>query len=176
MIRKQQEDIQIDCRAKPKLRTFIEIKNFFKIPAFLTLPMSYFFRSFISKARLGCLPLRIETARYSRPRIPAEERYCQICENVDNSVECIYHFMFVCNTYSNERLTWKSKLQLPDHFNLFTKKEKLITVLSEACNVKATARFISIAFDKRSKLVKTAQSNIYHTDPPEDCLAYKENG
>ena len=135
----------------PKLRTFIEIKNFQVIPAFLTIPLSFVLHSFLCKACLGCLPLRLETARYCRPRIPPEERLCLICDNSEGNIECIYHLLFSCQTYGYERLNWMQKLVLPEQFDLLSNNEKLENVLSIQSNVKPTARFILTAFDKRSK-------------------------
>ena len=172
MLRQQQEEISLKCQEKPKLRTYIKIANFKEIPAYLTTPIPYVLRRLICKARLGCLPLRLETARYSRPVIPAEERICNICDNVEGNIEDIFHLLFVCDVYTNERNFWMQKLLLPDVFQLFVNEDKLITVLSGPYNVRSTARFIMKAMDKRSCVIREKTSNnIYHTDPPEECIA-----
>lgn len=176
MIKQQQENIKLKCQTMSKLRTFIKIKNFNEIPAFLMIPLTYAHRRIICKARLGCLQLRLETARYSRPRIPPEDRLCQICENMEGNVECIYHLLFVCGVYKNERSGWLQNLILPDFFEKFKAEDKLSIVLSGHYNIKHTARFIMKAMDLRSNVVKNKPNNeIYHTDPPEECSVCNMN-
>ena len=99
----QQNRLKQSCGTFPKLRTFIKIKDFSKTSPCLTLALSFIQRSTITKARLGCLPIRLETGRYTRPCIPAEGRYCLVCSNPNKEVECIYHVIFSCNVYSDER-------------------------------------------------------------------------
>ena len=63
MLFEQQNRLKISCRTFPKLRTFVELKNFHLTSPCLTLPLSFTQRSLITKARLGILPLRLETVR-----------------------------------------------------------------------------------------------------------------
>jgi hypothetical protein len=39
-------------------------------------------RSLLTKIRVSAHSLAIETWRYSRPKIPASERFCKFCKNV----------------------------------------------------------------------------------------------
>ena len=66
---------------KPKLRTFNLFKMFQEQPAYITKPLSFHLRRIVAKTRLGCLPLRLETGRYSVPRLAEHQRTCLVCKN-----------------------------------------------------------------------------------------------
>ena len=123
MLFEQQNRLMISCQTFPKLRTFVELKNFHLASPCLTLPLSFTKRSLITKARLGILPLRLETGRYARPCIPADERLCLVCSNPNKEVECIYHTLFSCYLYVEERKVWWSKLLLSENFIFLTKNQ-----------------------------------------------------
>jgi hypothetical protein len=80
-IPQQNQYLKAECQAKPKLRTFILFKNFDSEPAYTTKPLSFFQRRMMAKLRLGCLPIRLETGRYSIPRLPENERTCLVCKD-----------------------------------------------------------------------------------------------
>ena len=76
LLEQQQFIVENVCLSKPKLRTFIEFKDFKTVPPHIYKPLSFLQRKTISKARLGILPIRLETARYVRPVLPEEQRTC----------------------------------------------------------------------------------------------------
>ena len=51
--------------------------------------------STFSKLRCGSLPLEVEHGRFSRPKVPLEQRMCKFCNC--NLVEDEIHFLTVCN-------------------------------------------------------------------------------
>ena len=55
------------CLNYPKLRTYIKINDFFENNNYLYKPLTFSQKSFLAKFRLGILPLRLETGRYSHP-------------------------------------------------------------------------------------------------------------
>ena len=77
-------------------------------------------RMYISKIRLSAHSLRIQTGRYSRHRLPRNERYCQCCNTLD--IEDEYHFVLVCPCYNNIRKTYIKNIFMLDHrcSNLFS--------------------------------------------------------
>ena len=75
----QVEYLKLECEQQTKLRTFIKFKQFGILPAYLTKPLTFFQRKHVAKIRLGSLALRIETGRYSRPRLEIHERLCPVC-------------------------------------------------------------------------------------------------
>ena len=60
----------------------------------------------ITKWRLSCHKLRIETGRYTIPITPREERLCKICLVVEDEV----HAMFHCSAHTFIRLKFHSLL------------------------------------------------------------------
>ena len=128
---------------------------------------------FVAKIRLGCLEIRLETGRSARPRIEAESRICQVCENLDQNIEDEFHFTFECSKYQPERQKWLEKLEIPDNFQTLTKDEKLGIILNYPSNVKLTSQYLINIFDIRSKIIKELQgaSKIFHLYPPEICPA-----
>ena len=103
MLKKQQNEMQTECNLKPKLRTFVQFKNFFETPNYITKPLSFVQRKYVAKLRLGCLELRLETGRWARPKQPVEARTCQVCENQGANIENESHFLFYCQKYRTER-------------------------------------------------------------------------
>ena len=122
-------------------------------------PLSFLQRKILSKIRLGSLELRIETGRFSRPRLEVHERLCLPCKTsnlaagCEPNIETEYHFIFVCSCYDDLRTSWLFKLVKPDNFEDLDDGEKLSIVLNEPENIKSTAQFIIDAYNKRSKLV-----------------------
>ena len=90
----QQNTLRARCLNSPKLRTFVEFKNFENTPSYITKPLSFIQRKFLAKIRLGCLEIRIETGRYARPRLPELSRVCQVCPNPSKKIENEFHFIF----------------------------------------------------------------------------------
>ena len=166
---KQVEYLRQECQDKPKLRTFNLFKMFQEPPAYITKPLSFHLRRIVAKTRLGCLPLRLETGRYSIPRLPENQRICLVCKTpeqgqlvtVDNAteaddepIESEIHFMFQCSAYRTERESWYAGMTLPDNFHTSPINIKLDVVLNHPNNIKQTAQFLNIAFNKRSTILK----------------------
>ena len=57
-------------------------------------------RSLISKLRLSCHALNIETLRYCRPKVQRNKRFCPFCPS---SVESEIHFILKCTKYDHIR-------------------------------------------------------------------------
>ena len=131
-----------------KLRTFIRFKHFKQKTLYLSKPLSFIQRKFLAKFRLGVLPLRIETGRYQRPRLPAEERLCKMCNS--GEVEDEIHFLLRCNLYAMERQALIAKLPQPDLFSILTNIEKMEILMNDPQVIKSTAQFIIDSSDKRS--------------------------
>ena len=131
----------------------------------------------MAKLRLGCLEIRIETGRYARPRLPEEERTCQICPNQGQAPESELHFLSQCGGYTNERTAWLSSLEKPEDFLNLSTDEKLKLVLNLDKNVKKTAQFIIEIYDKRRQIVGNLPSInqdiniVYHIFTHDQCPA-----
>ena len=159
----QRRTLMEECEIKPKLRTFMLFKDFFQLPAYIWKPLSFYERRMLGKLRLGCLPLRIETGRYSKPRLPEAERVCLVCPSEINSpdisakslpsIESEFHFLFECEAYAFERAKWYLSMSLPIDFTDFTVEEKLKVVLNKPENLKHTSQFIIRSLEKRNLIV-----------------------
>ena len=161
---KQRCLLEQECKEKTKLRTFLLFKDFKDEPAYIGKPLSFHQRRILAKTRLGCLPLRIETGRYSRPRLREDERVCLACKpdtlidtndsDMQQPVESEVHFMFSCAAYRGERDHWYSRMEKPENFENLSVGDKLKIALNSGPNVKLTSQFLLSAFDKRSLLLK----------------------
>ena len=84
----------------PVLTIYKEVKTSFGYEHYLDiLPRKL--RLFFTRLRLSVHPLRIQTGRYARNRIPREERYCLVCNGTD--IEDEYHFICICPRYADLR-------------------------------------------------------------------------
>ena len=99
---------------------------------------------------MGILPVRLETARYSRPIIPEDQRLCY-CDS--GKVESESYLLFECTVYNDIRTSWLNSLHVPGNFNELNKNEKLKLVLNDPLNVKQTAKYIIAAMNLRSQLI-----------------------
>ena len=96
--------------SKPKLRTYKTFKSTYGRESYIDSYIPKYERSLISQLRIGILPLRIETGRYSNIRDPISgnlrkllpfERVCELCDT--NRIEDEQHFVCLCPKYDMER-------------------------------------------------------------------------
>ena len=81
----------------------------------------------------------METARFLRPIVPENERFCY-CQSEE--IESEYHVLFICEKYANLRQIWLNKLNKPENFSILSAENKFKIVLNEASNVKYSAQFL----------------------------------
>ena len=150
-LEKQCSSLSEQCMELPKLRTFIQFKDFNHEPLYVKKHLTFYHRRLLAKARLGCLPLRIETGRYSVPRLPEDKRTCQMCDGDGDGpfIESESHFLFVCKAYRGERDSWFKSMTLPQTFQSLPTTEKLKIALNDSNNIRPTAIFMSQALSLR---------------------------
>ena len=151
LLEKDQIKWEADSRKKPKLRSFITFKDFKQETSYLFKPLSFIQRKFLAKLRLGVFTLRIETGRFMRPRLPAEERLCLICNC--GEVEDEAHFLLRCTKLTTERDKLFEKIPDRVSFEVLPDRDKLKVLLNGSDLVKSTSQFIINSFDKRSLYV-----------------------
>jgi hypothetical protein len=149
---KQTFDLKNRCQEKPKLRTFNSFKDFGPTPCYINMPLSFIQRKFLAQLRLSSLPIRLETGRYERPRLPEQARLCQICSD-GVSVENEEHFIFICTCFHDIRQVWLTKLKIPQNFSQLPISDKLKLTCNEPENVKITAQFVIDAYNLRSRVI-----------------------
>jgi len=91
-----------NIKKKPKLRTYVEIKQDFVTEKYVKINLDRNQRSLLAQLRTGILPLNIETGRFSNTKL--EERICKICNS--GNIENEYHFLFHCAYFNDERATF----------------------------------------------------------------------
>ena len=67
-------------------------------------------------------------------------------------IESEVHYLFHCSAYRNERDEWLHKLKLPVNFDHLALEFNLKIGLNDTWNTKATAQFITTAYNIRSKI------------------------
>ena len=83
-----------------KLRFYSKIISNFELQKYLTFNINKYLRLNLTKLRLSAHNLAIETGRYCKPIIPANERYCKSCKD---KVEDEHHFLIDCPIYNQVR-------------------------------------------------------------------------
>ena len=132
-----------EVASKPKLRTYIAIKDNVEVENYVKYCYNRQNRSLMAQIRCGILPLKIETGRYSN--LPVEERLCDICNL--GKVESEIHFMLECPMYSEERLTLYNAAHL-DIDNRNMNDLETFTHLFKN-NWRDSIRFLNVAWKKR---------------------------
>lgn len=93
------------CKTFDKLIPYVTLKEkeeHFCPQPYLKTQMPKYMRSKLAQLRLCVLPLRIETDRFVKKKIPRCERVCWICLP-ERHVEDEIHFLFECKGYRAER-------------------------------------------------------------------------
>ena len=111
----------------------------------------FYKKKHLAKIRLGSLGIRIESGRYSRPRLEVNQRLCEVCN--ENFIENEFHFVYSCSKYKALREPWINNLVKPDNFVDLDEGSKLGVALNLSENVKSTARFIMDAFSMRGRIL-----------------------
>ena len=150
-----------ECLKSDKLRTYNTLFDPFvpheSVIAYTRQCLPFILRKRLSQLRLGCLPIRIESDRYTRPIVHRDLRYClqPKCKNVANNlddnlkdVENEFHFLIVCSQYDNLRSVLYSKIESPS-FPSMTDQNKFVYLLTTQSVAKIVAQFIVDAFDDR---------------------------
>ena len=150
-----------ECLKSDKLRTYNTLFDPFvpheSVIAYTRQCLPFILRKRLSQLRLGCLPIRIESDRYTRPIVHRDLRYClqPKCKNVANNlddnlkdVENEFHFLIVCSQYDDLRSVLYSKIESPT-FATMTDQYKFVYLLTTQSVSKIVAQFIVDAFDDR---------------------------
>ena len=64
------------------------------------------YRMVITRWRLSCHKLRIETGRYAIPFIPRDQRLCVLCKTIEDET----HSLFICMAHNKIRRKYKDLL------------------------------------------------------------------
>ena len=142
-----EEKWKLNVDSQLKLRTYKLFKTQFKTETYVTQNLDRNERSYLAQLRLGILPIRIETGRYTREKL--EDRLCHFCNNL---VEDEVHFTLFCSKYNSLRENLYTKA-LNENVNFLTLSftEKL-SFLFDKCS-RQLAKYVKRSFELRSKML-----------------------
>ena len=136
------------CKNKPKLRSYVVMKENYETENYVKISMSRSKRSILAQFRTGTLPLMIEVGRFRGLQIA--DRQCLLCEE---GIEDEIHFLFHCAAFRVERETFFGQmLRKNDEFLNMNSWQKLAFVVS-AENVHLFSNFIHKIFNSRQKMI-----------------------
>ena len=154
-------DIQ-DPDLYPKLRTYRKFKDEYRMEKYL-MHKNIKHVKFMAKFRLSSHTLRIETGRHERPKLPAENRLCTLCNL--NLVEDEFHFVLICDLYTHERndLLDVCNEELPE-FETMNNTERFCEIMR--CKIPeviiALCKYVFVCFTKRKD---TSNVSMVHPSP-----------
>ncbi len=127
LITRDQNMHRRECLKSDKLRTynslFTPLVPYDSVISYTRLCLPFILRKRLAQLRLGCLPIRIETDRYTRPIVHRDQRFClqPKCENTvsnldDNlkHIENEFHFVMKCSQYHHLRSEMFTTIQVSD--------------------------------------------------------------
>ena len=133
------------CLSQPKLRTYVKITNFGNANIYLTKPLTFTQKAHVAKFKLGVLPLRLETGRFCRPKLPETDRICEQCNS--NSIENEIHFALYCFKHYNIRKAFLNSIVIPS--SIQTDYELINYLLYNNTTIKLFAQFIVDCYSNR---------------------------
>ena len=161
LLEKDISQFKTQCSKSPKLRTYNSLFSVFvdqKLSdSYTRLCLPFIVRKRLSQLRLGVLPLRIESDRYSRVKVDAKDRLCKQPKCKNNcaatppskfDVENEFHFLMCCKQYDHLRSVLFTKLSCPQ-FNQMNDQNKFCYMLTCPAVARLVGQFIVDAFDAR---------------------------
>ena len=158
---RDQFKLRQECLKSDKLRTYNSLFTPFvpyeSVISYTRLCLPFILRKRLAQLRLGCLPIRVETDRYTRPIVHRDQRYClqpkckNIVSNLSDSmkhVENEYHFLMKCSQYDQLRSDMFAQIQVVD-FSQMNDHDKFVFLLTTQSVAKIVAQFIVDAYDER---------------------------
>ena len=129
---------------KPKLRLYKQIMCEKGPETYVKLNLTSGERSMVAQSRMGILPIRIETGRFTNMKI--NERVCQMCNS--GLIEDETHFIFNCTLYDSSRKDFFRKIELKcENFKNMNDLEKLKIFNSQY--VRQFAKYLTVIFQER---------------------------
>ena len=141
LLEKFERKWKADIQTKPKLRTYVKLKDNYCTQNYVKLNLTRPQRSKLAQIRLGILPLYIETGRYTNVKI--ENRICQMCN--ENKIESELHFIMSCPLYKEERQIFFNSINV--NFNSYSLADNLKLLCTDYS--RKLSKFVSNIWEKR---------------------------
>ena len=135
-----------------KLRTYILYKNVLSRDFYVKNILNRQHRKNLANFRSGCLPLAIETGRYTRPKTPLEQRFCIYCKNI--CIEDEKHFLLNCDFYSDLRFVLMKKASDINHdFIDLDLQEQFVFIMTNDQMQPVVAKTLYDMFNRRKNCI-----------------------
>ena len=151
LIEKAQQTWTNNCATTSKLRTFYAICGLpLKADVIVTTPLLKSHRSVVAKLMCGTSNLEIERGRHKK--IPRENRFCILCQNME--VEDEVHFILKCPFYDDLRnpILQLANLQYPN-FTELTDLEQLKVIFQSEDLLKTASFCLNRMYNRRSQML-----------------------
>jgi hypothetical protein len=142
-----------DSQSYPKLRSYKNIKVHFKQENYLSEIKDSRYITALAHFRISSHNLRIETGRYTRPKLVISKRICVYCDT--NETEDELHFLIKCPHFKDERkaLYKTCSNYICEFYNINEDSIFVQLMTSTDRNViLATARYIYTCFNIRMQI------------------------
>ena len=136
-------------KSEGKLRTYSNFKQHFGLEDYIC-ELPYYDRCHFARLRISAHTLAIETGRHARPKVPVNQRVCQMCNT--GAIEDEMHFVTICHKFSQIRQNTFEKIQnICPNFNVLSTEDKFSYLMSSGGTVlKLCGSLIGQLFSVRS--------------------------
>ena len=142
-----QEALGDITRENSKLKFYSALKTELGTEKYLTDVTNVKHRTDLTRLRLSCHSLNIETGRYTRPETAREDRICTLCNT--NTVEDETHILVNCPCYENIRTEHIQETILTSDM---TDHDKAVKILKSE-DLKPIAKFVHEIFETRDTML-----------------------
>ena len=137
---------RLEMQDMSRLLIYNQIKNDFKLEQYVTNIDNRKLRGLLARARMGTLPISVETGRYRG--IPRDERLCMMCD--DRVVEDEPHLLLHCSKYDDLREMFYSKILNDTDHGQLSNHELLTLILANDHKMSLSAKYILDLLMRRS--------------------------
>ena len=143
-----QETLQNEMKEMSRLTIYNQIKSDFKLEQYVEHIQNRKQRGILARARMGVLPIHIETGRYCGK--PRDERLCYFCD--EQVVEDEAHLLLHCNKYEDIRNEFYRTVLANINCELLTDTELLCFILAndDTTIMSLSSKFIQKILMRRS--------------------------
>ena len=156
------KNIGVDGKNHNKLRFYAKLKGCFQKEPYIDLVPNRAQRADLTRLRISSSRLAVETMRYQRPYVPAEQRYCSYCRPMGDNENQLqgflddeYHLLAHCGTFMFKRNCFLSRYELL-HSGIkdMSTQDMVHTILCPTTTTKAKLinKYIKILFETRKQL------------------------
>ena len=145
-----------------KLSLYASFKESVKFESFLHYIQDFTARSTLAKLLVSAQKLQLETGRFSKKKIPRDERFCSYCKTLNTlAVEGKIHFLLICSLFNEERQSFLDEIHRIFLSTASLNDSKMYVWLMSQDDYNTTKRLVAFckkSSAKRSKLLGALSS------------------